>query len=127
MHNAIESGGGQEHYMQVQSSVFEDEIENEGVTDVVSFITLHAPLFRYFATHLPDDLKESWDKASINKNEARKLEAQYRRFHTDVRESLSQLDPEALTALTIVAKEGDVDMASRILNEYLARKGRIEE
>jgi oligoendopeptidase F len=127
MYNAMESGGGQEHFMELQASVFDDEIHKEGVTDVMGFITEHAPLFRFFATHLPDDLKESWDKADTNTHETQKLESQYERFYTEVRESLSEMDPDVRTALTEAAEEGDIDTASRILEAHLSRTTRTEE
>ncbi len=127
MHNAIESGGSQEHYMDLQSTVFGHEIQKEGVTDVMSFITEHAPLFRYFATHLPDDLKESWNKAGTSKKDVERLEAQYERFNAEIQASLEQLDPDVRTALTEAAETGDVDMATKILDAHLARSFRTEE
>ena len=127
MDNAIESRGGQDHFMQVQASVFNGEIRKEGVTNVMGFIVEHAPLFRYFATHLPDDLRESWEKAGTSIAEVSKLEAQYERFYAEIQASLAQMDPDVRTALSDAAEQGDVDLATKILDAHLARSFRTEE
>ena len=94
-------------------------MSKEGVSDVRSFIIDNAHLFRYFATHLPDDLMDSWEHAKDN-NEARdKLEAQYEIFQEQVTQYIAQLDPEIQQGLADAINDSDVDTTSYILETVL--------
>ena len=117
--------------LEIQASVFNDEVEKEqhehGAVNIVAFIVENAPLFRYFAEHLPDTLRESWEKALEDKQSMKAIETEYETFRRNVEEVLSNMDPETMTELVDAAERGDVDEASRIIETYLHTRERTAE
>ncbi len=128
--NAVTRMGGEEHYMDVQSQVIQNEIEREGIPEerLYAFIIDNAPLFRFFATHLPEELGELWDNADTDENARAKLEERYKALRTQVKEIFEQrFDADTQSALTDAAEGGDIATAERILEAHLALAGRTEE
>lgn|GEM_PF-6429975 len=109
----------EEHFLTIQAVVFKDIMKKEGVSDVRNFITLNAHLFRFFATHLPDDLKESWEDAELDEESQKRLEAQYEAFHSRVDAFIANLDPEIQQNLTDAVTRGNVNETSVILEVAL--------
>lgn len=130
--NAVTRSGGEEHFMEVQREVMGDQIEKEGVAEenVYAFILSNAPLFRFFATHFPDDdeLGRSWDAADVDKIPRDKLGEQYAILRDKIKEIFEQqFDADTQTALTEAVENGDIGTAERILEAHLALAGRKEE
>lgn len=114
---------GQQDFTEVQNRVFSDQIEEKNITDVIAYIIENAPLFRFFAEHLPDHLRTAWEGVD-NDNDSRKLlETHYGAFqdqiHNYIETVLRQLDPETYTALTIAVDEQNIDQVSVILEKCI--------
>lgn len=107
----------------VQNSIFENLIKKEK-SQVLMFVLRNAPIFRNFADNLDPALWETWKQAANDDNiEARAvLEEMYAKYRDEVESSLSQLDPDAFTALMEAVENGDVDTASKILEAHLEKK-----
>ena len=126
---------GSKNFYDVQNLVLEDRIKEQGVTDVMKFIIENAPLFRFFAEHLPEDLRVAWNSAETDTDARAKLEEHYGAFHsriTDYIETfIATLDPDTFTALNDAVEEEDVDKVSAILDRCIqleeSAKDRIEE
>ncbi len=128
--NAVTRTGGEEHYMDVQNQVLSGVITKEGVPEerLYAFIMDNGPLFRFFATHLPDELSEHWDVANTDEVSRAKLDAQYKDLRARVKQIFEQrLDADTQTALSDAAENGDIATAERILEAHIALMGRIEE
>lgn len=125
MHNALESSMSDNmespdvHFLRVQRSVFKHMMMKEGISDVRKFIIDNAHLFRYFATHLPDNLMDSWEHAEQNEDAHEKLEAQYEIFQKQVLEHIENLDPEIQQGLAEAINDSDVDTTAYILETVL--------
>lgn len=114
-------------FLEIQNQVFADDVEQHKETSVISFITENAPLFRYFSTHLPKDLEHSWKDALRDPRALKEVESRYEQFRSDIENTLSDMDPETMTELMNATDRGDVDEASRILENYFAIKESAEE
>ncbi len=122
--------GGEEHFMEIQQHVIEDEALREHIPDsqLLSFVLGHAPFFRYFATHLPDELASLWSAADTDEEARRKIEEQYDALRTELNRIFEQqFDQETQTALTDAAESGDYETFAKILEIHLARGMRTEE
>lgn len=119
----IEQGPNTENILTAQQRVFEDEIKEEHIENVFAFIVNNAPLFRYFAEHLPKNLYKVWDAASgelADEAAIKELEDHYEIFRNEIMSALESLDQDAVTALNEYAEKGDVDGASKILETYFS-------
>jgi hypothetical protein len=114
---------GQEDFAEVQNRVFSDQIEEKNVTDVMAFIIENAPLFRFFAEHLPDDLRAAWENIQSTDESRKLLETHYGAFHDQIHDYietvLTQVDPETYTALTLAVEEQNIDQVSSILEKCI--------
>jgi len=112
---------GQQEFTEVQNRIFSNQIEEKNITDVMAFIIENAPLFRFFAEHLPDHLRAAWENAQENDESRKLLETHYGAFqaeiHNYIETVLTQLDPETYTALTHAVDEQNVDQVSVILEK----------
>lgn len=117
-------------FMEIQSTVFGDAVsseQKEGSIDVVSFIVENAPLFRYFAEHLPEELDADWGNALKDEHSLEKIEAAYAIFRTKVEEILSTMDPELYNELIAAIERGGVDEASLIFETHFHQRDREGE
>lgn len=118
-------------FMEMQSTVFGDEVtsseEKNGPINIMTFIVENAPLFRYFAEHLPKELSEDWRNALKDKHSLEKIETEYANFRSAVEKTLGDMDPELFTEFTSATERGDVDEASRILETHFLQQDREEE
>lgn len=114
---------GQQDFTEVQNRVFSDQIEEKNITDVMAFIIENAPLFRFFAEHLPDDLRTAWEGAQNNDESRKLLETHYGAFqdqiHNYIETVLTHVDPDTYSALTLAVEEQDVDQVSAILEKCI--------
>ena len=128
--NAVTRGGGEEHFRDVQNQVMLDEVAREGIPEerLYAFILDNAPLFRYFATHLPEELGPAWDTATTDEDARAKLEERYSALRSQIKTIFEQrFDADTQSALTDASENGDVATAERILEAHLALAGRSEE
>ncbi len=118
-------------FLEMQSTVFGDEVTNNerknGPTNTMTFIVENAPLFRYFAEHLPNELSEDWKKALGDKHSLERIEAEYAKFRDAVEKTLGDMDPELFDEFIAATERADVDEASRILETHFQQQNRTEE
>ena len=120
------------HSLHVQGKVLEHMLGDESApTDPLRFIIAHAPRFRYFSQHLPEDMGLIWDHADDDTpagDAARtEIERRYTQFSNEIFSLLETLDPEAMTELTDAVEKADIDKASRILESHMEVRGRVVE
>lgn len=128
--NAVTRKGGEGHFLDVQNIVMEDGIRKEGVPDerTYAFIIDNAPLFRFFATRLPDELGVPWDNADTNSEARGTIEIQYEMLRTGIKRIFEQqFDADTQSALTEAAESGNIALAERILEAHALLIGRTEE
>jgi hypothetical protein len=128
--NAVTRTGGEEHFMEVQNQVIGDELQKENITEenTYAFILDNAPIFRFFATHLPDELGGLWDAASTDERARIMLGEEYKNLRGALKNVFEQqFDADTQTALTDAAESGDIATAERILEAHIALAGRSEE
>ena len=128
--NAVTRGGGEEHFREVQNQVIGDEVQREGIPEerLYAFILDNAPLFRFFATHLPEELGPVWDTATTDEMARAKLEDRYSALRTQIKTIFEQrFDADTQSALTDASENGDIATAERILEAHFALLGRTEE
>ncbi len=129
--NAVTRNSDSEaHFREVQVLVLEDEMLKDGVQKdhMYAFIMSNAPLFRFFATHLPEELKNIWDNANTDEASRIELESQYEELRRQMQLVFAQhFDAETQTALTEAAECGDITTAERILEAHFQLIGRTEE
>ena len=121
---------GEQHFKEVQNKVLCDESEKEGVPEekTYAFIIDNAPLFRFFATHLPDELARIYDTADTSGESRAALEEHYEQLRGVIREVFAQqFDADTQTALTDAAENGDIATAERILEVHFALTKYTEE
>lgn len=124
------TGPDNESFLGAQSNVLDREREEKKIKmeHMMSFIISNAPLFRYFAEHLPKDLYKVWDAAAkdkeTNNNQAaiEELSQHYDSFREGIMSTLEFLDPETVSALSDAVDNADVEGASTILKAYFETK-----
>lgn len=122
--------GGEQHFKDVQNEVMSDEIKKEGVPEdkIYAFIIDNAPLFRFFVTHLPDELAQLYGAADTDEKSRTELEERYENLRAQVKQIFEQrFDADTQTALTDAVENGDITTAERILEANLNAAGRTEE
>jgi hypothetical protein len=130
--NAVTRMGeaGEQHFKGVQNEVLSDELKKEGVPEekTYSFIIDHAPLFRFFATHLPDEMVQTYDTANKNEESRKALEEGYEQLCGEIKRVFAQhFDADTQTALADAAENGDIAVAERILEVHFTLAKRTEE
>lgn len=130
--NAVTRMGdaGEQHFKEVQSEVLNDESQKEGVPEekTYAFIIDNAPLFRFFATHLPDELAHIYDTADMSAESLMALEKHYEQLRREIKEVFAQqFDADTQTALADAAENGNIATAERILEVHFALAKRTEE
>lgn len=128
MHNSPESYSAaihedpNKHFLEVQNGVFTDLIKRDGVHNKRKFFAQNAYLFRHFAEHLPDDLKNSWDAANQDGASRLKLEEQYGLFYAKVNAYMGTQEPEVTQELIDAINDGDIELASYIFESTFGRQ-----
>jgi predicted transcriptional regulator len=105
-------------------------IEHKGVPSekVTSYIMEHAPFIRLIAMNLPNDLKDSWEKAEADDRARTQLESRYEEFYIAINEFIDErFDPETQTALVDAIERGDTGVVASILEAHLALSQRAKE
>lgn len=130
--NAVTRMGeaGEQHFKEVQHEVLSDASQKEGVPEekTYAFIIDNAPLFRFFATHLPDELAQIYDTARISAQSRQALEECYEQLREEIRQVFAQqFDADTQTALVDAAENGDIATAERILEVHFALAQRTDE
>lgn len=128
---------GQDEFVDRQNIIIEGKMIKEGVQsqDLMAFILGNAPLFRFFAEHLPDELASDWANADHDPAARHRLEAAYDDFHARIspfiEEYVAQLDPDAMTELTEAIDDGRIDFVSNLIENWVnlnaKQKDRVEE
>lgn len=133
--------------LKVQGEVFQDEIAKElekdsdaFVSDSVSaehtfsadetqkmfaFIVENAPIFRLFTENLTPEVRAIWDRyAKGDRAALSELESYYDLFRKELEDFIFRTDPDAMTALAQAIEEGNVELATTILeaNAHLRKQ-----
>ncbi len=130
MNAVTRSPEGEDHFRNVQVQVLKGKMQKESIPAdrMYAFIVSNAPLFRFFATHLPDELTNLWDTANTDEGSRIKLEEQYEHLRQQMQRVFEQyFDADTQTALTEAAENGDIATAERILETHSLMLGRTEE
>lgn len=122
----------QAHFIKVQEKVLEHMVGDErSSADQFRFIVEHAPRFRYFSKHLPENLKKIWSRAASDtpEGEAARMEVErhYAPFAKEIFAFIDTLDPDARSAFTEAVEANDINKASTIMEAFLKLKNSTAE